>query len=664
MVDLWMSLFDGGDFMPHGHCYLWNPGLVRLHLLTDLAIGFAYVAISLTLAYLVGKAKRDMPFSWIFACFGLFIIACGATHFMEIWTLWTPLYWLSGTVKLVTAVASVATALVLPPLVPRSLALIRAVGQLERLNASLEQRVEARTAELSAANLALAGLAAIVEQSNDAIVSVDRDGRIMTWNPAAERIYGFGREEVVGQSVSLLAPPGLSKETSELVERLKGGERVSSLETIRVRKTGDPIDVSLTLSAIKNESGEFQGASIIARDITERKRGEEMFRLAVEAAPNAMVMVDGDGHIMLVNAQTEKLFGYRRDELIGRDVDILIPHPYRGVHRGFRSEFMHQPRVRGLGTGRDVHGLRKDGSEFPVEIGLNPIRTGQGTWVLSAILDITERKREEREIHLLNQELEHRVAERTAELSAVNAELEAFSYSISHDLRAPLRQIAGFAGIVVEDYGPQLAPECQGYLHRVQDGAQHMGHLVDALLNLSRMGQQMVSLEAVPINPIIDAALEVLKPECVNREIEWQIETLSTLECDAMLLRQVFANLLSNALKFTRNRTPAIIHIGSKLQNGELVIFIRDNGSGFDMQYAGKLFGVFQRFHRAQDFEGTGVGLAITQRIIRKHGGRIWAEAEPDQGATFFFTIPSNPKAAIHQEEDSEAQRGEPCQHT
>jgi PAS domain S-box-containing protein len=664
MVDLWMSLFDGGDFMPHGHCYLWNPGLVRLHLLTDLAIGIAYVAISLTLAYLVGKAKRDMPFSWIFACFGLFIIACGATHFMEIWTLWTPLYWLSGTVKLVTAVASVATALVLPPLVPRSLALIRAAGQLERLNASLEQRVEARTAELSAANLALAGLAAIVEQSNDAIVSVDRDGRIMTWNPAAERIYGFGREEVVGQSVSLLAPPGLSKETSELVERLKGGERVSSLETIRVRKTGDPIDVSLTLSAIKNESGEFQGASIIARDITERKRGEEMFRLAVEAAPNAMVMVDGDGHIMLVNAQTEKLFGYRRDELIGRDVDILIPHPYRGVHRGFRSEFMHQPRVRGLGTGRDVHGLRKDGSEFPAEIGLNPIRTGQGTWVLSAILDITERKREEREIHLLNQELEHRVAERTAELSAVNAELEAFSYSISHDLRAPLRQIAGFAGIVVEDYGPQLAPECQGYLHRVQDGAQHMGHLVDALLNLSRMGQQMVSLEAVPINPIIDAALEVLKPECVNREIEWQIETLSTLECDAMLLRQVFANLLSNALKFTRNRTPAIIHIGSKLQNGELVIFIRDNGSGFDMQYAGKLFGVFQRFHRAQDFEGTGVGLAIAQRIIRKHGGRIWAEAEPDQGATFFFTIPSNPKAAIHQEEDSEAQRGEPCQHT
>jgi PAS domain S-box-containing protein len=664
MVDLWMSLFDGGDFMPHGHCYLWNPGLVRLHLLTDLAIGFAYVAISLTLAYLVGKAKRDMPFSWIFACFGLFIIACGATHFMEIWTLWTPLYWLSGTVKLVTAVASVATALVLPPLVPRSLALIRAVGQLERLNASLEQRVEARTAELSAANLALAGLAAIVEQSNDAIVSVDRDGRIMTWNPAAERIYGFGREEVVGQSVSLLAPPGLSKETSELVERLKGGERVSSLETIRVRKTGDPIDVSLTLSAIKNESGEFQGASIIARDITERKRGEEMFRLAVEAAPNAMVMVDGDGHIMLVNAQTEKLFGYRRDELIGRDVDILIPHPYWGVHRGFRSEFMHQPRVRGLGTGRDVHGLRKDGSEFPAEIGLNPIRTGQGTWVLSAILDITERKREEREIHLLNQELEHRVAERTAELSAVNAELEAFSYSISHDLRAPLRQIAGFAGIVVEDYGPQLAPECQGYLHRVQDGAQHMGHLVDALLNLSRMGQQMVSLEAVPINPIIDAALEVLKPECVNREIEWQIETLSTLECDAMLLRQVFANLLSNALKFTRNRTPAIIHIGSKLQNGELVIFIRDNGSGFDMQYAGKLFGVFQRFHRAQDFEGTGVGLAIAQRIIRKHGGRIWAEAEPDQGATFFFTIPSGPKAAPHQEENSEAQRGEACQQT
>ena len=648
MLDLWTSLFDGGDFMPHGHCYLWNPSLVRLHLLTDLAIGCAYVAISLTLAFLVGKAKRDMPFSWIFVCFGLFIVACGATHFMEIWTLWTPLYWLSGTVKLLTAVASVATALVLPPLVPKSLAMIRASGQLERLNTNLEQRVQARTAELSAANQALAGLAAIVEQSNDAIISIDRDKNITTWNPAAARIYGFAREEVVGQSISMLAPPGLSNETPELVERLKRGEHVSSLETVRVRKTGEPIDVSLTLSAIKNEAGEFQGASIIVRDITERKRGEEMFRLAVEAAPNAMVIVDGDGRMVLVNAQTEKLFGYKRDELIGREVDILVPHRYRSGHPGHRSAFMRQPRARAMGTGRDLHGLRKDGSEFPVEIGLNPIQTGQGTWVLSAILDITERKRAEEEIRSLNQELEHRVVERTSELSAVNAELEAFSYSVSHDLRAPLRQIAGFSRIVAEEYGEELAPECQGYLHRMQDGAQQMGHLIDGLLNLSKVGQQVVSRRAVPLNPIIDAALEVLKPECIGREIEWQIEKLSSLECDPMLMRQVFANLLSNALKFTRDRTPAVIHIGSTIRNGERVIFVRDNGSGFDMQYAGKLFGVFQRFHKPQDFEGTGVGLAIVQRIIRKHGGRIWAEAEPDRGATFFFTIPAGGEACQH----------------
>ena len=220
--------------MPHGHCYLWVAGLIRLHLLTDLAIGLAYIAISCTLAYLVSKAKKDIPFSWMFLCFGLFIIACGATHLMEIWTLWVPLYWLSGIVKLVTALASVATAIVLPPLVPKSLEMIRSaklsdrryaeleqanaalqneIGERKRaesetreLNAQLEARVDARTAELSAANLALAGLAAIVESSNDAIVSLDEDHQITTWNPAAERIYGFRRNEVLGRPASLLAP--------------------------------------------------------------------------------------------------------------------------------------------------------------------------------------------------------------------------------------------------------------------------------------------------------------------------------------------------------------------------------------------------------------------------------------------------------------------------
>ena len=660
--------------MPHGHCYLWLSGLIRLHLLSDLAIGLAYIAISCALAYLMSKVRKDIPFSWIFLSFGLFMIACGATHLMEIWTLWVPLYWLSGAVKLVTALASVATAIALPPLVPKGIAMMqsaklaerreleleeanealqkeiaerkRAESETREFNVELEERVRARTAELSGANVALASLAAIVESSNDAIVSTDLDYRITTWNPAAQRIYGFRLEEVLGHSISILAPRDLSGQTSELIERLKAGEDIHSFETILVRSTGQSIQVSLSISPVKNEAGEFLGASIITRDITERKRGEEMFRLAVEAAPNAMVIVNSDGNIVLVNAQTEKLFGYRRDELIGQKVTILAPQKYRSKHPGYQSEFMRQPRARAMGAGGDLYGLRKDGVEFPVEIGLNPIQTEQGAWVLSAIVDITERKHAEEQIALLNRDLERRVAERTAELTAANAELESFSYSVSHDLRAPLRQVAGFSKIIAEEYGAGLTPECERYLHMVQDGAQQMGHMVDDLLDLSRIGRQMVSRRPTPLGPLIDAALAVLQPDCLNREIDWKIESLSSVEADPRLLKQVFVNLLSNALKFTRPRKPASIQVGQTTLGEDSVIFVRDNGVGFDSKYAGKLFGVFQRLHKARDFEGNGVGLALVQRIIHKHGGRIWAEAAEDKGATFFFTIPDGPKVA------------------
>jgi light-regulated signal transduction histidine kinase (bacteriophytochrome) len=233
--------------------------------------------------------------------------------------------------------------------------------------------------------------------------------------------------------------------------------------------------------------------------------------------------------------------------------------------------------------------------------------------------------------------------------------MEAFSYSISHDLRAPLRKVAGFSKILAEEYGPGLTPECARYLHMVQDGAQQMGHMVDDLLDLSRIGRQMVSRRPTPLAPIVDAALAVLQPDCLNRDIEWRIESLCSVEADARLLKQVFVNLLSNALKFTRARSQAVIQVGQTTVGEEQAIFVRDNGAGFNMKYAAKLFGVFQRLHKARDFEGNGVGLALVQRIIHKHGGRIWAEAAEDQGATFFFTIPNGSKGAPEQSVDYEA---------
>lgn len=245
----------------------------------------------------------------------------------------------------------------------------------------------------------------------------------------------------------------------------------------------------------------------------------------------------------------------------------------------------------------------------------------------------------ETRVRHLNESLERRVADRTAELAAANRELETFTYSVSHDLRAPLRQIDGFSRILVEHAGPGLDSKSQHYLRRIQEGTQHMGRLVDDLLNLAQLGRQDVHTRPTPLDAIVKDALRELRPDWGDRTIQWATGGLPTVECDPGLMKIVLTNLLSNAIKYSRPREVAVIEVGCAVSDGRYTVFVRDNGVGFNMKYADKLFGVFQRLHRADQFEGSGVGLATVQRIIHKHGGEIWAEAEPDQGATFFFTL-------------------------
>jgi signal transduction histidine kinase len=249
-------------------------------------------------------------------------------------------------------------------------------------------------------------------------------------------------------------------------------------------------------------------------------------------------------------------------------------------------------------------------------------------------------------------ELEQRVEQRTAQLSAVNKELEAFSYSVSHDLRAPLRHIEGFVGIFVQEYGSQLDSTAQQYLDRVRSGAKTMGQLIEALLNMGRLSRQETVYRPTDLTALVEDARGELGPECDGRQIEWQIGTLPSVECDPRLIKQVFINLLANAVKYTRKRERAAIQVDQiATEDGAPAIFVRDNGAGFDQRYASRLFGVFQRLHRSEEFEGSGVGLATVQRIINKHGGRIWAEAQVDKGATFFFTLGGIGKAAERRSE-------------
>jgi PAS domain S-box-containing protein len=385
---------------------------------------------------------------------------------------------------------------------------------------------------------------------------------------------------------------------------------------------------------------------------------EIAFRGLLEAAPDAMLVVNRGGRITLVNTQAEQLFGYSREQLLGEPIEMLVPPSVRAGHAGHRNQYFGEPQRRPMGSGLELAARRRDGTEFPVEISLSPVQTPGSTLVIAAVRDITERRRLEeirrevaerraaeaalarhaQELARSNEGLERRVQER-------NRELEAFTYSVSHDLRAPIRQIDGFARILDEQCAASLDEKGRHYLKRIQEGAVHMGHLVDDLLNLARVGRQDLRSRSVSLDAIVEQVREDLLPETTSREVCWKLGALPTTECDPGLMKVVFTNLLSNALKYTRTRQPASIEVGCTSQEGRPVIFIRDNGVGFDMKYASKLFGVFQRLHRADEFEGTGVGLATVQRIVHKHGGEIWAEAVPDHGATFSFTL-SSPASA------------------
>jgi len=482
-------------------------------------------------------------------------------------------------------------------------------------------------------------LAAIVQSTDDAMFSLDVEGLVTGWNAGAERLFGWTAEAVIGKNPW---PPTTTPESIERRVKALRGERIDPYESEVVAKGGRLVPVLISVSQLRDADGSVVGAVVNIRDITASKREHEArLRLAaiVESSSDAIIAKDLDGTISSWNTGAERLYGYASSEAVGRNISLLAPAERPDEIPAILQRIKIGERIEQYETVR----RRKDGVMVDVSITVSPVYDSSGTITgASAIArDISERRRTEAEIRRLNADLERRVTERTADLVAANGELEAFTYSVSHDLRAPLRAIHGFAKLLVERNEAQLDAEAKRYLGRVTAGTTLMSRLIDDLLALSKVGHQRVETQTVSTSGAVQRALDQLAPQLQGRALELSIDELPECFAEPVLLEQVFVNLIGNALKYSRGREPARIVIGCQSDPGtkDSVFFVKDNGVGFDMQYADKLFGVFQRLHRPDEYEGTGVGLAIVHRIIGRFGGRVWAEAEPEKGATFYFTL-------------------------
>jgi PAS domain S-box-containing protein len=459
-------------------------------------------------------------------------------------------------------------------------------------------------------------------------LSVDANLYLIRINKTLLSWLGYRPQEVISKMKyeDLLAPDSKEKflkSVKEDFEQYKAEGIVNDLEFDFIRKDGTIFPVIVNSAAVYDNKNEFVSSRTIVFDNSEQKRVQEKFKGLLEAAPDASVIVGEDGIIQMVNNQCEHVFGYARNELVGQPVELLIPNRFKDIHPAHRKNFLDHPTVRPMGVGLDLLGLRKNGAEFPIEISLSPIKTVDGLLISASIRDITERKQTENTIRKLNQEL------------------ESFTYSVSHDLRAPLRSIGGYSQILKEDYAPTLDAEGQRITEIIIKNARRMGQLIDDLLDFSRMGRKELMRANLNMNDLVHDVLKELALESTPT-ITINVHPLPPAKADMGMLRQVWINLLSNAIKYSSKKEHIQITIGATENETKNYYYVRDNGAGFDMQYAPKLFGVFQRLHKMDEFEGTGVGLALVKRIIDRHEGEVWAEGVLHEGATFYFSLPKN----------------------
>jgi PAS domain S-box-containing protein len=475
-------------------------------------------------------------------------------------------------------------------------------------------------------------LQAIVESSEDAIVAETLDGRITAWNPGARRLLGYESSDAIGQPATILVPEHVRAAEQQLRERVLAGERIRDYETQRITRTGDAIDVSCMLSPIRDATGALLGLAHVLHDIG-RRRGMErdVNRLAaiVDSSDDAIVSKNLDGIIQTWNKGAERMFGYTAAEAVGRSIRMIIPDDRQAEEDEVLARIRSGQRVDHFDTIR----RRKDGTLIPISLSVSPVYDGTGK-----VIGASKIARDLSALRAYATTLEQTVRQRTAALEMANTQLEAFAYSVSHDLRAPLRGMHGLAHALLEDYGPQLDERARDYARRIVEEAQMLDRLIQDLLAYSRLTRIEVSLEPVDVADVVDEALRVLSRDLLEARATVEVEAdLPSVRANRAVLVQVFTNLISNAVKFSGPEP--IVRVRADRSNGTARIWVEDQGIGIAPQHHERIFRAFERLHGVEEYPGTGIGLAIVHKGIERLGGRVGVESNLGAGSRFWFEL-------------------------